>query len=323
MSLRSILDLSAFKCRLEDPTIPLIEKVGHKPFLVTSITKQHVKFARAHVSRGKLRLEPTKSVALEDIGGINLPESLVQEMLALTPEKLIVCGLNTQFKQEKLYPRGTKVRDVERLIATESGLRAQLPNDQSDTTTNYSPFPVRDKVFLGAQDQTRINEYLKRLADHGFCVACIHTMPCTLIAAMGEAPMDWDNPGIAVFFHQNMVALISWSKAEVLNVRTRPFAPSTSSQRGGIKPATPGVIQDLLKAIKEQAEWTKRTNHGLKSIYLHASFEGTGDKQNQTLDQMVKDATGLTPQPIPWTHLQRKVEFPQDAPQHPEMACLF
>jgi hypothetical protein len=310
-----ILSLKDFEIHLEDPTIPLPLKLKGRPFITVSLTNRQIKFARA-IFRGKaLRIESAYTGTHDDLLTAEINEAFYQQLLNIAgPHKTLVIGMNMQFAPEKFYAKGTKLRDIERLIKT--SIKAEV--QQFDASQTYLPFPVRNQYFLAGVDQERVDKVYDRFKTLGFKVAAIYNQPAAIIAEMGRAPLDWEASGIAVYFHQNVYTMLGWSNNEVVLVRSRALGQNISSSKKatGVAIALQSVATDLLREIETQTKLlATKIGHDVQHLYIH------GERTDNTL-AAIQDRHRLPPKPIPWTTLSKYVEFPDNPPPHPDLGVI-
>jgi hypothetical protein len=87
-----------------------------------------------------------------------------------------------------------------------------------------------------------------------------------LPASMSTLPLDWENPGMLVYYSQKLMFFLGWNKGEILTLRSRLIA---ESQRGGTG------ARPTLNALSKEIDTTvqivsgKADNAEIANIYVY------------------------------------------------------
>ena len=224
----SILSFKAFIARSDDPLTHFSRKVGGHEFVVAILGQQHIKYARARLKNKKLHLGEPRVAFCENFQAAEMDAAWVAEMLTETAgAKYLVLGINTLFSNIKIYPADQKFRDIERAVA--SNLEAEV-GKTFEKQTRYFLSQAGRQICLNGVEKEKITQPIEKFRRWGYEVVGVFHYPTAVLAHVSTLPLDWDNPGILVYYTQKLMVFMGWNKGEILTLRSRLIA---ETQRGG------------------------------------------------------------------------------------------
>lgn len=281
----SILSFQAFRIRDDDPVTHFTRKVGSNEFVVAILGHQHIKYAKARLRNRKLVLDKPVTGFCDNIQSAELETQWVAEMLAETSGvKYLLLGLNLQFNNLKIYPADQKLRDIERAFS--ENLEEEVGKTY-EKQTKYFLSQAGAQICLNGVEREKILKPLEKFRKWGFTVAGAFHYPTAVIAHVSAMPLDWDNPGMLIYYAQKLIFSMGWHKGEVITLRSRLIA---EAQRGAT--GTRPTLNTLQKEIETTAQIvTSKAGGPIVSIYKWH------DKQDQSfagLESIYKNAHVIT-----------------------------
>lgn len=241
-SICSILSFKAFAARSDDPLIHFSRKVGSQEFVVAILGHQHIKYAKARLKSRKLHLGHPHTAFCENFQTAEADTTWVAEMLGETAgAKPLLLGINTSFSNIKIYPADQKLREIERAFA--ANLEAEVGRT-FEKQMRYFLSQAGGQVCLNAVEKERITLPLEKFRRWGFEVVSVFHYPTAMLAHASSLPLDWENPGVLVYYAQKLIVFMGWVKGEIVTVRSRLIA---ETQRGGTgaRPALNALSKEI------------------------------------------------------------------------------
>lgn len=241
-SICSILSFKAFIARSDDPLIHFSRKVGDQEFAVAILGHQHIKYAKARLKNKRLHLGQPHAAFCENFQTAEMDATWVSEMLNETAgAKYLLLGINTPFSNIKIYPADQKLREVERAFAT--NLEAEVGRT-FEKQMKYFLSQAGGQVCLNAVEKERIVQPIEKFRHWGYEVVSLFHHPTAVLAYVSTLPLDWDNPGVLVYYTQKLIVFMGWYKGEIVTVRSRLIA---ETQRGGTgtRPALNALSKEI------------------------------------------------------------------------------
>ncbi len=241
-SICSILSFKAFIARGDDPLTHFSRKVGGHEFAVAILGHQHIKYAKARLKNRRLHLGHPHAAFCENVQTAEMDTTWVSEMLNETAgAKYLLLGINTPFSNIKIYPAEHKLREVERAFAT--NLEAEVGRT-FEKQMKYFLSQAGEQVCLNAVEKERIAQPIEKFRRWGYEVVSVFHYPTAVLAHVSTLPLDWDNPGVLVYYAQKLIVFMGWYKGEIVTVRSRLIA---ETQRGGTgtRPALNALSKEI------------------------------------------------------------------------------
>ncbi len=241
-SICSILSLKAFAARSDDPFIHFSRKVGSQEFVVAILGHQHIKYAKARLKNRKLHLGNPHAGFCENVQTAEADTTWVAEMLGETAgAKSLLLGINTPFSNIKIYPADQKLREIERAFAT--NLEAEVGRT-FEKQMKYFLSQAGGQICLNGVEKERIAQPIEKFRRWGFEVVSVFHYPTAVLAHASSLPLDWENPGVLVYYAQKLIVFMGWHKGEIVTVRSRLIA---ETQRGGTgaRPALNALSKEI------------------------------------------------------------------------------
>jgi hypothetical protein len=262
-SICSILSFKAFIARTDDPLTHFSRKVGGCEFVVAILGHQHIKYAKARLKNRKLHLGNPHAAFCENFQTAEADTAWVAEMLNETAgAKYLLLGINTPFSNIKIYPADQKLRDIERAFAL--NLEAEVGKTY-EKQMKYFLSQAGGQICLNGVEKERIAQPIERFRRWGYEVASVFHHPTAVLAHVSTLPLDWDNPGMLVYYAQKLIVFMGWCKGEIVTVRSRLIA---ETQRGGTG------ARPALNALSKEIDTTLQIVSGkaaseIVNIYVH------------------------------------------------------
>jgi hypothetical protein len=241
-SISSILSFKAFIARSDDPLTHFSRKVGSREFVVAILGHQHIKYAKARLKNRKLHLGNPHTAFCENFQAAETDTPWVAEMLNETAgAKYLLLGINTPFSNIKIYPADQKLRDIERAFAV--NLEAEVGRTY-ERQMKYFLSQAGGQICLNAVEKERIAQPIERFRRWGYEVVSVFHYPTAVLAHVSSLPLDWDNPGVLVYYAQKLIVFMGWTTGEMVTVRSRLIA---ETQRGGTgaRPALNALSKEI------------------------------------------------------------------------------
>lgn len=281
----NILTLKPFKVRNDDPFLHYTKKVGNKPFMLVVLGHQQIKYAKAQFVRGRLNLGRAFTAYIEQFQNSELDTAWVVEFLQEAGEtKNIVLGLNLVFSNFKIYPAGSKFKDIEDTFVKNP---AEEVGQTFDNLTRYFFSQVGDQVCLNGVEADRIAKARDKFKKFGCKIVCTFHYPSAVLSKISDFQMKWNEPGVLVYYTQKLLFFMGWISGDIVTVRSRLIA---EQQRGatGTRP--------MLNTLQREIDITSnlvvsKANGQPVNLYIY------NDKQDATLtglEAMYKNAQIIT-----------------------------
>lgn len=241
-SICSILSFKAFIARNDDPLTHFSRKVGAREFVVAILGHQHIKYAKARLKNKKLHLGNPHAAFCDNFQTAEADATWVAEMLNETAgAKHLLLGINAPFSNIKIYPAEQKLRDIERAFAT--NLETEVGRTY-EKQMKYFLSRAGAQICMNGVEKERIVQPIERFRRWGYEVVSVFHYPTAVLAHVSTLPLDWDNPGVLVFYAQKLIVFMGWSKGEIVTVRSRLIA---ETQRGGTgaRPALNALSKEI------------------------------------------------------------------------------
>lgn len=280
-SICSILSFKAFAAHSDDPLIHFSRKVGSQEFVVAILGHQHIKYAKARLKSRKLHLGNPRAAFCENFQTAEADTTWVAEMLSETAGgKRLLLGINTPFSNIKIYPADQKLREIERAVAT--NLEAEVGRT-FEKQMKYFLSQAGGQICLNGVEKERIAQSIEKFRRWGFEVVGVFHYPTAVLAHVSSLPLDWENPGVLVYYAQKLIVFMGWHKGEIVTVRSRLIA---ETQRGGTG------TRPALNALSKEIDTTLQIVSGkaaseIASIYVYhdrqdPAFGGVESIQRKT-----------------------------------------
>ena len=297
-SICNILSFKAFIARNDDPLIHFSRKVGSHEFVVAVLGHQHIKYAKARLKNRKLHLGNPHAAFCENFQTAETDTAWVADMLNETGgAKRLLLGINTPFSNIKIYPAEQKLRDIERAFAT--NLEAEVGRTY-EKQMKYFLSQAGGQVCLNGVEKERIVQPIEKFRRWGYEVVSVFHYPTAVLAHVSSLPLDWDNPGVVVYYAQKLMVFMGWNKGEIVTVRSRLIA---ETQRGGTG------ARPALNALSKEIDTTLQIVSGkaaseIVNIYVYhdhqdPAFGGVESIQRNT-KPLVLAADGIESQAQPY-----------------------
>lgn len=241
-SLSSILTFKAFMALDDDPLTHFSRKVGSTHFVVAILGQQHIKYAVARLKNKKLHLGAPHTAFCENFPAAEADAPWAAEMISESGEtKRLLLGVNCAFSNIKIYLAGQKLREVERAFATD--LEAQVGRT-FEKQTKYFLSQAGEQICLNGVEKDKLIQPLDKFRRWGFEVVGVFHYPTAILAHVSTLPLDWESPGVLVYYAQKLMLFMGWHQGEIVTVRSRLIA---ETQRGST--GTRPVLNALSKEI--------------------------------------------------------------------------
>lgn len=241
-SIFSILSFKAFVARSDDPLIHFSRKVGGQEFVAAVLGHQHIKYAKARLKNRKLHLGNPHAAFCESFQNAEMDTAWVADMLNETAgAKHLLLGINTPFSNIKIYPAEQKLREIERAFATNPEAEVGRTYEKQ---MKYFLSQAGGQVCLNGVEKERIARPIEKFRRWGYEVVSVFHYPTAVLAHASSLPLDWDNPGVLVYYAQKLIVFMGWVKGEIVTVRSRLIA---ETQRGGTgaRPALNALSKEI------------------------------------------------------------------------------
>ncbi|MBK7091791.1 MAG: hypothetical protein IPH59_08730 [bacterium] len=295
-SICSILSFKAFIARSDDPLTHFSRKVGGHEFTVVILGHQHIKYAKARLKNKKLHLGQPHAAFCENFQTAEMDTTWVGEMLNETAgAKYLLLGINTPFSNIKIYPADHKLREVERAFAT--NLEAEVGRT-FEKQMKYFLSQAGGRVCLNAVEKERIAQPIEKFRHWGYEVVSVFHYPTAVLAYVSTLPLDWDNPGVLVYYTQKLIVFMGWHKGEIVTVRSRLIA---ETQRGGTG------TRPTLNALSKEIDTTLQIVSG-KAASEVANIYVYHDRQDPAFGGL--ESIQRNTKPLAWAsdHIESQVQ---------------
>jgi hypothetical protein len=263
-SILNILSFKAFIARSDDPLTHFSRKVGGEEFLLAIVGHQHIKWAKARLKNKKLHLGKPTTAFCENFQKAEMDAPWVAEMITeAAGTKHLLLGLNILFSNIKVYPAEQKLKEIERAVS--ANLEAEVGKTY-ERQAKYFLCQAGQQICLNGVEKEQITRPLEKFRRWGFNVVGVFHYPTAIMAQVSTLPLDWENPGMLVYYSQKLMFFLGWNKGEVLTLRSRLIA---ESQRGGTG------ARPTLNALSKEIDTTvqivsgKADNAEIANIYVY------------------------------------------------------
>jgi hypothetical protein len=241
-SLTSILTFKAFMAHDDDPLTHFSRKVGGASFVIAILGQQHIKYAVARLKNKKLHLAAPHTAFCENFVGAEADAPWAAEMISECAEtKRLLLGVNCAFSNIKIYPGTQKLRDLERAVATD--LETEVGRT-FEKQTKYFLSQAGEQICLNGVEKEKLIQPLEKFRRWGFETVAVFHYPTAVLAHVSTLPLDWEHPGVLIYYAQKLMLFMGWHQGEIVTVRSRLIA---ETQRGGT--GTRPVLNALSKEI--------------------------------------------------------------------------
>jgi len=238
----SILSFKAFIARSDDPLSHFSRKVGSHEFVVAILGQQHIKYAKARLKNKQLHLGTPHAAFCENFQTVEMDAAWVAEMLNETAgAKYLLLGINILFSNIKIYPADQKFRDIERAVA--ASLEAEV-GKTFEKQTRYFLSQAGRQICLNGVEKEKITQPIEKFRGWGYEVAGVFHYPTAVLAHVSTLPLDWESPGILVYYTQKLIVFMGWNKGEILTLRSRLIA-ETPRGGTGTRPALNALSKEI------------------------------------------------------------------------------
>lgn len=279
-----VLTLSAFQARNDDPNIPFTRKVEGREFIVVILGHQHVKYAAAKIRNKKLILGRPITTFCENFQTSEVDTPWVAEMLAeIHGIRTVLIGVNCLFSNLKIYPRDQKFREI---LTNFSRNREAEVGKTFEKQTQYFLSQAGNQVSLNGVEREKILRPIEKFRKWGFTVVGVFHYPTAIISRISAMPLDWENPGILVYYSQKLIFFAGWHKGEMITLRSRLIAEASRGATG-TRP-TLNTIQKEIDVTTQMVE--SKAGSPVANIYTYH------DRQDQTfagLESTYKNARAI------------------------------
>jgi len=287
--IKSILDILSFKAfiaRSDDPAIHFSRKVGSEEFILAILGHQHIKYAKARLKNRKLHLGKPTTAYCESFQKAEMDAPWAAELMGeAAGTKRLLLGLNILFSNIKVYPAEQKLKEIERAVRT--NLEEEVGKTY-ERQASYFLSQAGQQICLNGVEKEQITRPIEKFRRWGFDVVGAFHYPTAIMAQISTMPLDWENPGMLVYYSQKLMFFMGWSKGEILTLRSRLIA---ESQRGGTG------ARPTLNALSKEIDTTvqivsgKADNAEVANIYVHHDHQ---DPAFAAVEIVQKDAKALT-----------------------------
>jgi len=263
-SILDILSFKAFIARSDDPSTHFTRKVGSDEFIVAVLGHQHIKYARARLKNRKLQLGKPVTAFCENLQKAEMDAPWVAELMTeAAGTKYLLLGLNVLFSNLKVYPAEQKLKDIERAFST--NLEAEV-GKTFERQTKYFLSQAGRQICLNGVEREQITRPIEKFRQWGFDVVCAFHYPTAIMACVSAMPLDWENPGMLVYYSQKLMFFLGWNNGEILTLRSRLIA---EGQRGGTgtRPALNALSKEIETTV--QIVSARADNAQIANLYVH------------------------------------------------------
>jgi hypothetical protein len=281
-----LLALEPFKISHKDPFFHFTKKVGSKPFMLVILGHQQLKYARARIRKGVLELGKPTTAFVDNFQNAEQDAAWVVDFISEAGEtKNILLGLNCMFSNLRIYPLETRLRDVKTALD-------EKPEEEVgrsyDKQTCYFPSQAGDHLSLNGIEKEKISRPLDKFQKWGFDIVSVFHYPTAVISYVFELPLNWEEPGLLIFFSQRLIFFMGWTPSEVVVMRSKLFAEAQRNPTGQ-KPLMNSIQREIETTL---AMVTGRPGGANPNVYTYH------DKQDPTFNGI--EAMYKNSRPLVW-----------------------
>jgi len=153
--------------------------------------------------------------------------------------------------------------------------------------TKYFLSHAGNQICLNGVEREKVLKPVEKFRKWGFSVVGAFHYPTAVLARVSAMPLDWENPGILVYYAQKLIFFMGWHKGEVITLRSRLIA---EAQRGatGARP--------MLNALQKEIETTTHivtSKTGAESINIY-KYHDKQDPSFGGLELIYKNASAIS-----------------------------
>lgn len=302
-----ILTLKVFRIRQDDPLVHFSKKVGNKPFMLAILGHQQIKYAKARFHKGQLELFKPTLAFVDNLQSAEQDSGWVAELIAEAGDaRNLLLGLNCMFSNLKIYPKDTKLKEVEKALILNPEEEVGRSHEKQ---TKYFLTQAGNQLTLNGVEREKIIKPIEKFRRWGFNITGVFHYPTAVLAKLSTFPLNWAEPGVLVYYSQKLIFFMGWTETEIVTLRSKLFAEATRNPTGQ-KP--------LLNSIQREIDTTmsiiasKATPGAQINVYTYH------DKQDPAFAGL--ESIYKTNQPLVWP----QDHFDSDKPyQEPDMALII